>query len=309
MTRFESPNQYDQSSSGTGAKDLIEIAVAGATGLAVGAAMMYLFDPETGQQRRERIAERAHSALESTTETLGSAGEYVSDLGSRFTGSSSWSDVADDYKGRIGSTLDSAKKAVLPYLGAKARRGYMKSARSGYRDASKSARGYLPHLRFGDEAGVSGTTATAGALGALALGCAAMYLFDPRQGRGRRSYLMDKLTHLVKETGQLARATGQHLANKSQGIAHSARSKMSGEQVDDRTLESRVRSQLGHFGNISDLDVQSLGGTVILRGRCADSEIANLVAAAEAVRGVQRVRCELQAYGLNPQSSINPTAM
>src|SRR4051812_18048546 len=112
MTRFESPNQYDASSSGTGAKDLIEIAVAGVTGLAVGAAMMYLFDPETGQDRRERIAETAHSALDSTTETLGSAGEYVSDLGSRFAKSSSWSDVADDYKGRIGSTLDSAKKAV-----------------------------------------------------------------------------------------------------------------------------------------------------------------------------------------------------
>jgi hypothetical protein len=326
MTRFENlpPREYrdqslENSYSACSSRDLMEIAISGVTGLAVGAALMYLFDPETGEDRRGRLADTASSALGATSGALSSAamgaGEYVTDIKDRLTGGHTWSDVADDYRGRLGSTFQTARKAVAPYVGAKATRGYLSglrgSARSGYRGASRSASRYMPHVHWGDEGhGISGTTATVGVVGALALGCVAMYLMDPRTGAGRRSYLMQKAGRLIRDTGQLARATGRHLANKSYGASHRARGMMSAEQVDDRTLEQRIRSQLGHFGNVSDLTVTVNGGCAVLKGRCGSSDVENLVAAAQSVRGVQRVVCEMQTDSFSasaPQSNLGST--
>ena len=103
------------------------------------------------------------------------------------------------------------------------------------------------------------------------------------------------------------------MANKSYGASNRARSMMTTEQVDDRTLEQRIRSQLGHFGNVSELTVAVNGGCAVLRGRCGTAEVENLVAAAQSVRGVQRVVCEMQtdsfSASANPQSSQSPTAI
>ncbi len=331
MTRFQNlPPQENRDSKSSptsasncaGSKDMIELAISGITGLAVGAGLMYIFDPEAGSQRRERIGDAAHSAFDATTGSIsgvaGGVGEYVSDLTSRMGGGHhTWSDVADDYRGRIGSTLESAKSVIAPYIGAKARRGYMSSVRdhasSGYRGASKSASRYVPRVHFGDQDhGFSKTTAGIGAVGALALGCAAMYFLDARNGAARRSFVLDKAVRLFKDTGDLARATGRHIANRSRGMAHSARSKMTTEQVDDQTLEQRIRSQLGHFGNVRQLDVTVMNGVAIIRGHCSQPDIQNMVAAAGAVRGVQRVQCELQATGstIAPQpTQPNTTAI
>ena len=44
-------------------------------GSAIGAAIMYLMDPESGQYRRTKALDTAHRALETTTDTLSSAYE------------------------------------------------------------------------------------------------------------------------------------------------------------------------------------------------------------------------------------------
>src|SRR4051812_47304795 len=48
-------------------------------GLGVGAALMYLLDPEAGQRRREMLRETAADAIGTAGETLGSAWETASE--------------------------------------------------------------------------------------------------------------------------------------------------------------------------------------------------------------------------------------
>ena len=60
-------------------------------------------------------------------------------------------------------------------------------------------------------------------LGALGIGAAAMYFFDPENGRRRRALARDKFTHYQKEVTTYAEGTAQDLRNRAQGIAAQAR--------------------------------------------------------------------------------------
>ncbi len=254
MTRYQSGSKRKASTLRNGhslTTDVMEMAATGLGGLAIGATLMYLFDPETGQKRRDRVGEVAHSAFDTTGQALSSltsgassmasgVGEYVSDLSGRMDVSG----ARDEYGGRIGSAYRGIRGAVGEYLG-----DLTDKAQSHYRGASKSARRYskslpsIPSLRVTtrETDGFSGTATALSAFGALALGCAAMYFLDPRQGHGRRTYVTQKAGKFVRETGQMARATGRHLANKSRGYYHEA-SKM----VPD------VGSKLGNMMGSSD---------------------------------------------------------
>src|SRR3954471_620285 len=67
------------------------------TGAAVGAALMYAFDPQAGKQRRHAAYETTSDALESASETLGDAyhsasgsvGHALQHLGERVSGAAS----------------------------------------------------------------------------------------------------------------------------------------------------------------------------------------------------------------------------
>ncbi len=60
-------------------------------------------------------------------------------------------------------------------------------------------------------------------LGALGIGAAAMYFFDPEHGRRRRALARDKLTRYQKELTTYAEGTAQDLRNRAQGMAADAR--------------------------------------------------------------------------------------
>jgi gas vesicle protein len=235
MTRYQNGPKRKASTSQNRhsmSTDVMEIVGSGLGGLALGATLMYLFDPQTGQKRRERVSDAAHSAFDTTGQALSSltsgassavsgAGEYLSDL----TGRMDVRGTRDEYGGRIGSAYRGIRGAVGDYLGDLTDR-----AQSQYRGVSKSARRYsrslpsMPSMRLTtrESDGFSGTATALSAFGALALGCAAMYFLDPRQGNARRTYLIQKAGKFVRETGQMARATGRHLANKSKGYYHEA---------------------------------------------------------------------------------------
>ena len=60
-------------------------------------------------------------------------------------------------------------------------------------------------------------------LGALGIGAAAMYFFDPQQGRQRRALARDRFMHYRREAMEYAEGTAQDLRNRAQGMAAEAR--------------------------------------------------------------------------------------
>jgi hypothetical protein len=60
-------------------------------------------------------------------------------------------------------------------------------------------------------------------LGALGIGAAVMYFFDPVSGRRRRALLRDQVTHYQNEVTQYAEGTAKDLRNRAQGLVAEAR--------------------------------------------------------------------------------------
>ena len=60
-------------------RDWIEVGVSLLSGAGIGAALMYLFDPDMGEERRERAAERASDYAATAGETLGAGWERVAE--------------------------------------------------------------------------------------------------------------------------------------------------------------------------------------------------------------------------------------
>jgi len=171
------------------------------SGTAIGAAIMYLFDPAAGRERRGDLGEVAGHALHDAGDTLGSTWETVSTR------------AGDAARALAGHARDMSEDA------ADSARDMAKRARkSGGTVASNwldSARDYVPH--FGPEESsvptIAGVAATA--LSCLAVGAGAMYLLDPTRGPERRRRLGRQVNSCVNDMGHLARVTGEHLGMRS----------------------------------------------------------------------------------------------
>jgi len=155
-----------------------------------GAAVMYLLDPEAGQKRRSRLSEAAIGAAGTTGSTLHTAmnqvGARAGHAGSRI------GHVANDL-------MDQAMHAA----------GYVKSrAQETIEDGRDWIHPPKSHKAATAAAlGISGT-------GALALGLAAMYLLDPRQGEERRTALLNKANGACSDIGAFARRIGRYVSEK-----------------------------------------------------------------------------------------------
>ena len=55
-----------------------------------------------------------------------------------------------------------------------------------------------------------------------AIGAGLMYLFDPSQGRGRRSRIRDNSVRVWNDTGDAIESKTRDIANRMQGVLHSA---------------------------------------------------------------------------------------
>jgi gas vesicle protein len=191
-------------------RDWIEVGASLLGGAAIGAAIMYFFDPQLGDTRRADCRQATGQALSSAGERLGGA----------------WETIAQKVKGAGESTADTASDWT-----DKARR-FFSGAASGASDyasdAGKSARSYARRVRraagdwFDRDEGPSGGTIagiTAGAVGALALGAGLMFLLDPAQGRRRRALIRDKAVSAARRTQHYVQQKGRHWSNKAQGLA------------------------------------------------------------------------------------------
>jgi gas vesicle protein len=297
-------------------------------GALAGAAAMYLMDPETGERRRRMIAAQADDYLEGTKEALHSGwdrvADYTGDLGHTITekaqryGSqlsdlaqdkaSDWNDRAQDAAGgwfsRGGKTLRRYGRQAQNYVPSTSQisdnlSDYSKSLWKQIRgtggdvsyQAKKQARSYL-----GESSPVVPVTLTA--IGCCAVGAGIMYIIDPRLGRARRAWLMDKSRSIVNRTGKSFYRTGRHMANKTKGVVAETR----GAAED---LAERVQSSLQ--GILSDPRVvrvtSDLNGTITLMGRLAADQYDRVLRMAESVPGVCAVVNRLERMGSSDTTS------
>jgi len=183
-------------------------------GLGVGAAIMYLLDPQSGGNRRRMIAEQARERAANTGQALTDAGYAIA--------------------GRARQAMDSASDEIS-HQASNARGSAMQSLG----DLRDRARSWLEpqHSYVAPAAGI-----TAGGIALIALGAGLAYLFDPDRGRGRREYIREQVQGRTHDAGDYARRTGVHLKNKLQGTYYEAR-KAVGMPVQSNAPESFEQPQ------------------------------------------------------------------
>ena len=271
-----------------------EDALALLAGAAIGTAAMFLLDPQSGARRRRQLGAVARETWDITGETVGPA------LGSVASGASrvgrSVADTLGEYGSRLadsGSRAASAGSHYLADTGESISEGSRSLWHRGKRMVGAEEESHFP----------VGTTTAIGGAGLLALGAAAFWLFDPRQGEGRRHWLRDKTFSLLRDAGDLARKTGRHLSNRAYGTYAETRSYVAGsEPVTNEQLVARVRSELGRvISNMSNVSVTASDGYVTLTGTIPQDEIPNAEACVRAVRGVRDLNVQLQPHIAQPQ--------
>lgn len=130
-------------------------------------------------------------------------------------------------------------------------------------------------------------------LAGLGAGAALMYFLDPDRGARRRALVRDKVARterVASDATVVVRERLKNARNRARGRVHELRARLRREQVDDDTLVARVRSELGHHvEHASAIEVSACNGTVTLCGPIMESELADALSAARAVRGVREV--------------------
>jgi uncharacterized membrane protein len=115
-----------------------------------------------------------------------------------------------------------------------------------------------------------------------------MYWTDPRSGRRRRAVTRDKARHTLHETENAAHLIARDLVQRSRGFLFKFRSRVRREEVDDKTLEARVRSALGRVcSHPHAIQVGVEQGRVRLAGVILQSEHPRVIARIARVRGLE----------------------
>jgi gas vesicle protein len=264
-------------------------------GAVLGAAAMYLLDPESGERRRREVAER-------TGDAAGRAGDAVAPLWERVadTAKSFGSSVATgagafghNFLEKLEEARDSGRRSASHLADHASEFG--EAVADKMRDAGKHARraAHKPIDWFRPEPEPSHAGAyAAGGVGALLIGAAAMYLLDPQRGRARRARVVEQATSVVNRTGRTCSAVGRDLRNRATGAAHRARSLVETEDaVSAEQLLQRIRSEMGHVvSHAAAIQVMTDNhGRVTLHGKVLASEADTLLATVKGVGGVNEV--------------------
>jgi hypothetical protein len=258
-------------------------------GLAIGAGLMYLLDPDEGSDRRKTVGNLASGAISTSGSALQSGWEKLRDTAGRLY------EAAGEGAGAFKDKLSEGAEYVTDNRYAKK---ISKSARRASDEASNRL-GYLWHGRenHGLESGISQGAA---ALACLALGVGAMYFLDPTDGARRRSVFRDKFLSAFGRMATSLERQGRNIWNRTNGIVHEARSSISREAVDDDTLSERIRSTMGRYvDNIGAINVQCMQGRVTLRGPVMASQLNRLLKGIRGVRGVNGIDNQLDVRTQN----------
>lgn len=300
-------------------------------GALLGAAAMYLLDPETGRKRRENLKEHAGDYLDSAGNVLHSGWDKISDRAgdvgaviadrARDVGSD-WSGRAKDAGSGLTDTInewrDRGRKLWSKYSG-KAQdyadaggdyadnitdygnrlwnqvRGLGNKLNTRARDAADDVRS-----RVGPQHSSPVLPVTITAVGCCAMGVGLMYLMDPQRGRARRAWLSDTVSGFVRNTGQTFYRTGKDLKSRMTGSEgdRSQSGPMHSEQLLDlvRSEISRVAPENHGIEVMADVN-----GSVTLTGSVRPQDADRVIAAVEDVPGVILVINRLEMH--SPQNS------
>ncbi|MGZ5089715.1 MAG: SRPBCC family protein [Burkholderiales bacterium] len=130
-----------------------------------------------------------------------------------------------------------------------------------------------------------------------ALGGAAMYLFDPQQGRRRRALLRDQAVKAQSNMRDILDAGKRDVSNRAAAVSGRTRSMFKRHNAADRVLVDRVRSRMGRYVAFpADVDVAAHGAEVVLSGYILAHEHSDLIDAIGQVPGVNTVVDRLNVY-------------
>jgi gas vesicle protein len=295
-------------------KRVLEDSLSLIAGAGVGMALMYLLDPESGQQRRKKIGSSARQTYESAAEALINAADSARDAAS--SSSSRLSDYSDSARDRGRRALSRLSAMTSNFSDAAS--GTAESASdtaSSWGDYLGSygsrlgnrARHMLPSnfSSFGRRQRSSEWTAgpiagySAGGLGLVAFGAGLAFLFDPTRGRARRGYLRDQIVSLTNDAANFMTKMGRDVSNRMQGTVAESSAMFRREQPSDRQLTERVRSQLGRISGARNIDVSSTNGSVTLRYVGSQPLTQDVIDAINStvsgIRGVNNLTCHFPA--------------
>ncbi len=135
------------------------------------------------------------------------------------------------------------------------------------------------------------------ALGGVGVGAGIMYWADPRSGRWRRSHARGKALHGLYGAGDALEVVARDMAHRTRGLFFKLRGRLQVEDVDDVTLEARVRSALGRVcSHPGVLQVSCRQGRVALKGPILANEVKPVLAKVRGVRGVQELDDDLESH-------------
>jgi gas vesicle protein len=268
-------------------------------GALAGAAAMYLLDPEMGERRRKMIASQAGDCMEGTTDMLQSGWDKVSDY------AGGWGHTLADKAHQYGSSLSGMAHDTASGLTTRASsladirdnltdysKSLWKQVRGTGQDISNRAR-RQPRSYLGEQRSpIIPVTLTA--IGCCVIGAGVMYIADPRLGRARRAWFMDKSRSMANRTGKSFYRTGRHMANKAKGVVAETR----GAAQD---LVERINNSLrGMLKDPTAVQVSSdVSGAVTLVGRLATEQCDRVLRTIESIPGVTRVVNRIETFHPN----------
>lgn len=302
------------------------------SGAMLGAAAMYILDPEAGDRRRHAIAAKAGEAYRGTGDRLSDVWSQAQSLGAELISHAqdlgaqvadraraSAADTASQVNGMADQAANSRDQAYHQLKGLQDRvanlgqdllgraRLAAGKARETIDQAQQSARESTHPLRHkiartidpDHDHPVSHATAYASAgVGAVALGAAAMYFFDPEKGTERRDYAVNQLSRCVQETGHVCRLAGQYVTRLwNRRPSSSDRRSQAGNPIVGEQLVQRVRNEIAPLlSNPAQVQLMAdANGVVTLYGRVPASELDQVLTAINKVLGVSAVLDRLDA--------------
>jgi len=245
----------------------IKTAVSLACGLGLGSILMYLFDPEEGQNRRQNAAaagtkafsaaeEAVQSALQSILNSAEGLGGNVKDLGSGLK--SHAADLAGTLSSKAKDLLSDGHEHLAGAASALADH-YQNSKdqiSSNVSDSNRKGRraiAGIPEESTGTKV-ARGAAYSSGGVGLIVLGGALMYLFDPTEGRGRRDRLSSNLSRITSQLGERARAIGSKMCSSG---SHSAEENNMG-QVASQPLNAQQDAGLSNIEGPSSTETATV---------------------------------------------------
>lgn len=136
-----------------------------------------------------------------------------------------------------------------------------------------------------------------GAAGGAGVGAGVMYLFDRQVGKRRRAGIRDKAVHGVHVAGDASGKVSRDVRNRARGMVLGIKGLFSREEVTDRVLEERVRSNLGYVvSHPGSIQVKAEEGSVKVTGVVLAAELEDLLKEVRSVRGVREVTHDLEVH-------------